>query len=94
MSEILKEIKQWCKAIGDEQHRKKALRREKEVKHEAQLRVQVREFGGELFFCFDGIPLLHEDDLAIDRLRTTIASTPRLTSCRSTALTRTLRRLS
>lgn len=34
MSEILKEIKQWCKAIGDEQHRKKALRREKEVKHE------------------------------------------------------------
>lgn len=66
MSEILKEIKQWCKAIGDEQHRKKALRREKEVKHEAQLRVQVREFGGELFFCFDGIPLLHEDDLATD----------------------------
>lgn len=42
MSEILKEIKQWCKAIGDEQHRKKALRREKEVKHEAQLRVQVK----------------------------------------------------
>lgn len=34
MSEILKEIKQWCKAIGDEQHRKKVLRREKEVKHE------------------------------------------------------------
>ncbi len=25
MSEILKEIKQWCKAIGDEQHRKKVL---------------------------------------------------------------------
>ena len=48
MSEILKEIKQWWKAIGDEQHRKKVLRREKEVKHEAQLRVQVREFGGEL----------------------------------------------
>ncbi len=66
MSEILKEIKQWCKAIGDEQHRKKALRREKEVKHEAQLRVQVREFSGELFFCFDGIPLLHEDDLTTD----------------------------
>lgn len=66
MSEILKEIKQWWKAIGDEQHRKKALRREKEVKHEAQLRVQVREFGCELFFCFDGIPLLHEDDLTTD----------------------------
>lgn len=66
MSEILKEIKQCCKAIGDEQHRKKALRREKEVRHEAQLRVQVREFGGELFFCFDGIPLLHEDDLTTD----------------------------
>ena len=66
MSEILKEIKQWCKAIGDEQHRKKALRREKEVKHEARQRVQVREFGGELFFCFDGIPLLHEDDLTTD----------------------------
>lgn len=66
MSEILKEIKQLCKAIGDEQHRKKALRREKEVRHEAQLRVQVREFGGELFFCFDGIPLLHEDDLTTD----------------------------
>lgn len=66
MSEILKEIKQWCKAIGDEQHRKKALRREKEVKHEAYQRVQVREFGGELFFCFDGIPLLHEDDLTTD----------------------------
>ena len=66
MSEILKEIKQWCKAIGDEQHRKKVLRMEKEVKHEAYQRVQVREFGGELFFSFDGIPLLHEDDLAID----------------------------
>lgn len=66
MSEILKEIKQWCKAIGDEQHRKKVLRKEKEVKHEAYQRVQVREFGGELFFCFDGIPLLHEDDLTID----------------------------
>lgn len=66
MSEILKEIKQWCKAIGDEQHRKKVLRREKEVKHEAYQRVQVREFGGELFFCFDGIPLLHEDDLTTD----------------------------
>lgn len=66
MSEILKEIKQWCKAIGDEQHRKKVLRREKEVKHEAYQRVQVREFGGELFFCFDGIPLLREDDLTTD----------------------------
>lgn len=66
MSEILKEIKQWCKAIGDEQHRKKVLRREKEVKHEAYQRVQVREFGGELFFCFDGIPLLHENDLTTD----------------------------
>lgn len=63
MSEIVKELKQWCKAIGDEQHRKKVLRRQKEANMEAQRRVQAREFGGELFFCFDGIPLLHVDDL-------------------------------
>lgn len=66
MSKIIKDFKAWCDAIADEQHRKKVLRREKEVKHEAHQRVQVREFGGELFFCFDGIPLLHEDDITTD----------------------------
>lgn len=63
MSEILKEIKQWWKAVDDEHHRKKVLKRQKEAKLEAARRVQAMEFGGELFFCFDGIPLLHADDL-------------------------------
>lgn len=67
MSKIIKEIKQWCQAMSDEQHRRKVLRRQKEVQQEALRRVQVREFGGELYFSFDGIPLLHADDL-VDNL--------------------------
>lgn len=63
MKEIWKELRQWLKAIGDERHRRKVLRRQNEAKQEACLRVQAREYGGELYFCFDNIPLLHCDDL-------------------------------
>lgn len=63
MTEIIKELKQWWKAMSDEQHRREVLKRQKQVQQEALRRVQVREFGGELFFSFDGIPLLHADDL-------------------------------
>lgn len=65
MSEIIKEVREWWKAMTDEQHRQRVLKRQKEVQQEALRRVQVREFGGELFFSFDGIPLLHADDLTM-----------------------------
>ena len=51
MSEIVKEIKQWWKAVSDEHHHKKVLERQKEAKLEAARRVQAMEFGGELFFA-------------------------------------------
>lgn len=66
MAKIIENFRAWCKAIADESRCKHVRRREREAKAEALRRVQVTEFGGELFFCFDGIPLLHEDDLTTD----------------------------
>lgn len=63
MKEIYQEVRLWLRAMGDARHHRKVVRREREARREAAHRVQAREFGGELYFCFDGIPLLHSDDL-------------------------------
>lgn len=44
--------------MGAEHHRKQVMKREKELRREALRRIQVREFEGLLYFCYNDIPLI------------------------------------
>lgn len=44
--------------MSAKQHQKHILRREREIREESCRRIQVREYEGHLYFCFDNIPLL------------------------------------
>ena len=61
MKEIISTIQEWWKRIGAEHHRKQVMKREKELQREALRRIQVREYEGTLYFCYNDIPLISED---------------------------------
>lgn len=58
MKEIISTIQEWWKRMGAEHHRKQVMKREKELRCEALRRIQVREFEGLLYFCYNDIPLI------------------------------------
>lgn len=58
MKEIISTIQEWWKRMRAEHHRKQVMKREKELRREALHRIQVREFEGLLYFCYNDIPLI------------------------------------
>lgn len=63
MKKITFAIGQWWHKVGAECHRRKIIQRDKQLWEEADRRLQVREFGGKLYLCFDNIPVLQEESL-------------------------------
>lgn len=59
-------VQAWWKKISEEAHRQKALKHERNIKREALSRLQAREFEGEIYLCFDNVPIVQEVDLAGD----------------------------
>ena len=60
MKKIMNAVQAWWKRISEESRRQKQLKRERNIKCEALVRLQVREFNGKIYLCFDNVPLLTE----------------------------------
>lgn len=66
MKKIMNAVQAWWKRISEESRRQKQLKRERNIKCEALVRLQVREFNGKIYLCFDNVPLLTELELFND----------------------------
>ena len=66
MKKLFIAVKAWWKKISEEAHRKKVLKHERNIKREALVRLQAREFEGEIYLCFDNVPIIQEVDLVED----------------------------
>lgn len=66
MKKLFIAIKAWWEKISEEAHRQKVLKHERNIKREALSRLQAREFEGEIYLCFDNVPIIQEVDLAED----------------------------
>ena len=52
----------WCNMVARSKERR-AQRRHKYLVEESRRRLQVRMWDGEIYFCVDDVPLLHESDM-------------------------------
>lgn len=66
MKKIIEALQAWWRRILKESRRKKMLKRECHFKSEARIRLQVREFNGKIYLCFDNMPILTESELSKD----------------------------
>lgn len=66
MKKLFFAVKAWWKKISEEAHRQKVLKHERNIKREALSRLQAREFEGDIYLCFDNVPLIQEVDLVSD----------------------------
>ena len=66
MKKLFIAVKAWWEKISEEAHRKKVLKHERNIKREALVRLQAREFEGEIYLCFDNVPIIQEVDLVED----------------------------
>ena len=62
----MKTIGAWLSKKGAERKERSEALRERMLEEEAKHRLQVREYEGELFVCFDDQPLLWVQDLSHD----------------------------
>lgn len=63
MKKLFFAVKAWWKKISEEAHRQKVLKHERNIKREALSRLQAREFEGDIYLCFDNVPIIQEVDL-------------------------------
>lgn len=63
MKKIMNAVQAWWKRISEESRFQKQLKRERNIKREALVRLQVREFNGRIYLCFDNVPILTESEL-------------------------------
>lgn len=66
MKKLFFAVKAWWKKISEEAHRQKVLKHEQNIKREALSRLQAREFEGDIYICFDNVPIIQEVDLVED----------------------------
>lgn len=66
MKKLFFAVKAWWKKISEEAHRQKVLKHERNIKREALSRLQAREFEGDIYLCFDNVPIIQEVDLVED----------------------------
>lgn len=64
MKKLFIAVKAWWEKISEEAHHQKMLKHERNIKREALSRLQAREFEGEIYLCFDNVPIVREMDLA------------------------------
>lgn len=66
MKKLFIAVKAWWEKISEEAHHQKMLKHERNIKREALSRLQAREFEGEIYLCFDNVPIVREADLTVD----------------------------
>lgn len=70
MKEMMKTIGAWLAKNAAARKTRHAAQRERMLEEDAKRRIQVREYEGELFVCFDDQPLMWESDLRMDMAET------------------------
>lgn len=69
---ILEDIKAWLSAKREARRKKQAALRAAALVRESEERIQAREFNGEVYVCYNNVPLVPDDGLAWD-VPTTLA---------------------
>lgn len=69
---ILDNINAWLSAKRKAQRARKAAKKAAELVRESEAIVQAREFSGEVYVCFNNVPILPADGLTRD-VPTTLA---------------------
>ena len=69
---ILEDIKAWLSAKRVARRKKQAALRAAALVRESEERIQAREFNGEVYLCYNNVPLVPDDGLAWD-IPTTLA---------------------
>ena len=69
---ILEGIKAWLSAKREARRKKQAALRAAALVRESEERIQAREFNGEVYLCYNNVPLVPDDGLAWD-IPTTLA---------------------
>ena len=69
---ILEDIKAWLSAKREARGKKQAALRAAALVRESEERIQAREFNGEVYLCYNNVPLVPDDGLAWD-IPTTLA---------------------
>lgn len=69
---VLDELKAWLSAERKARNEKKAAKKAAALVRESEAIVQAREFSGEVYICFNNVPLVPDDGLAWD-IPTTLA---------------------
>lgn len=70
--EILTNIKMWLSAKRKAHRERKAAEKAAALVRESEERIQAREFNGEVYLCYNNVPLVPDDGLAWD-IPTTLA---------------------
>lgn len=70
--EILTNIKMWLSAKRKAHRERKAAEKAAALERESKERIQAREFNGEVYLCYNNVPLVPDDGLAWD-IPTTLA---------------------
>lgn len=70
--EILTNIKMWLSAKRKAHRERKAAQKAAALVRESEAIVQAREFSGEVYVCFNNVPILPADGLTMD-VPTTLA---------------------
>ena len=60
---VLDELKAWLNAERKARNEKKAAKKAAALVRESEAIVQAREFSGEVYICFNNVPLLPADGL-------------------------------
>ena len=63
---ILETIKLWLSAERKARRERKAAQKAAALVRESESRVQAREFGGEVYLCYNNVPLVPADGLSWD----------------------------
>ena len=63
---VLDELKAWLNAERKARNEKKAAKKAAALVRESETIVQAREFGGEVYLCYNNVPLVPADGLAWD----------------------------
>ena len=69
---ILEKIKLWLSAKRKARRERKAAQKAAALERESKERIQAREFSGEVYLCYNNVPLVPDDGLAWD-IPTTLA---------------------
>lgn len=63
---LMAHVKEWCDKMYARSKYNRSCRRAAAMVRESELRVQIREYDGEMYLALDGVPVLPADGIVWD----------------------------